>query len=42
MEPVVDTGYFLVCSGCGAIAPVGTKGWKTTDAHWCPKCSWLA
>lgn len=42
MEPVVDTGDLWACSGCGATAPVGTEGWKTTDAHWCPKCIWLA
>ena len=42
MDSVVDTGDLWVCSGCGATAPVDTEGWKTTDAHWCPKCNWLA
>lgn len=32
----------LVCAGCAAAAPVGTEGWKRTDADWCPKCAWLA
>lgn len=31
----------MTCS-CGATAPVGTEGWRSTDADWCPKCAWLA